>query len=432
MPAGTIIVDKRAQRGGSSPSRQRLLRRIDQQIKNAIPDIIEKGTLDQLTNDDQKIFVPIDNLAEPHFSYDTELGRRFRFMTGNDKFMPGDKIPRPQGGQKGDSNKKDASDSPEKDEDKFGIVLSRDEFLQYFYQDLELPMMEDKKTTESIDHYRWVHSGTANYGPPPRINVIGSLSRSLGRRIALKSVYTRKIEKLQALLIDEDDETTVTTIEEELKRLERRRRTVPFLEEVDLRFNLFKKEPIPINNAVMFCLMDVSGSMSKEEKDIAKRFYFFLYLMLTLNYDNVHVVWIRHTTDAQRVSEEEFFNSRETGGTVVSSSLHLANKIRLHGDELSPGGYPTAAWNIYFAQASDGDNMYNDMDVCVNLLNSHIMPVTNYYAYTQIRSPGEQNLWKHYLEVHAKYPKRFQMRHINSKKEIWGVFQDLFKKKSKR
>lgn len=437
--SGTIIVDRRAQRGASSPSRQRLLRRIDKQIRDAIPDIIEKRSIEDLTHGDQKIFVPIDNLSEPHFVYDDELGRRYRFYTGNDKFIPGDKIPRPPGGGGGSSDKGDPSDDPSKDQDKFGIILSRDEFLQYFYKDLELPMMEDKKTTHSLDHYHWIHAGTANYGPPPRLNVISSLTKSLGRRIALRSVFSRKIEQFEALLEEElgrgeeeQDKGRIITLEEEIARATRKRKIVPFLEEVDLRFNRFKKEPIPVSNAAMFCLMDVSGSMSKEEKDIAKRFYFFLHLMLTLNYDNVHVIWIRHTTDAQRVTEEEFFNSRETGGTVVSSSLELANKIRIHGDEMSPGGYPTANWNIYFAQASDGDNMYNDMDKCTDILINHLMRVTNHYSYIQVRAPGEENLWKHYLEVAKRFPKRFQMKHINHKKEIWGVFSDLFRKKTSR
>jgi uncharacterized sporulation protein YeaH/YhbH (DUF444 family) len=252
----------------------------------------------------------------------------------------------------------------------------------------------------------------------------------------LRSVFSRNIEHFEALLKeelemeeDERDEKRIITLEEEIARATRKRKIVPFLEDVDLRFNRFKKEPIPVNNAVMFCLMDVSGSMSKEEKDIAKRFYFFLHLMLTLNYDNVHVVWIRHTTDAQRVTEDQFFNSRETGGTIVSSSLELANKIRTQGDEMSPGGYPTKNWNIYFAQASDGDNMYNDMDMCTDILLNHLMNVTNHYSYIQVRAPGEENLWKHYVKVAKRYPKSFQMRHINNKKEIWSVFSELFKKK---
>lgn len=427
--SGTIIVDRRSQRGRSSPSRQRLLKRIDKQIREAIPDIVERNSIDQLTRGDQKIFVPIDNLAEPHFVYDEELGRRYRFYTGNDKFMPGDKIPRPPKKGQGDGDKPKPGDDPTKDQDKFGIILSRDEFLQYFYKDLELPLMEDRKSTTSVDQFHWVHAGTANYGPPNRLNVINSMTKSLGRHIALKGVFTKRIHELEVLLDEEDDESTILTLEHEIARNVRKRRIIPFLEDVDLRFNLFKKEPIPVNNAVMFALMDVSASMSREEKDIAKRFFFFLYLMLTLNYDNVHIVWIRHTTDAQRVTEDEFFNSRETGGTVVSSSLELANKIRLYGDDYSPGGYPTKSWNIYFAQASDGDNMYNDMDKCVDILQSQLMKVTNHFSYIQVRAPGEENLWKHYLKVQNRYPRRFQMRHINARSEIWQVFSEIFHKR---
>jgi hypothetical protein len=424
----TIIVDRRAQRGRSSASRQRLLRRIDQQIKNAIPDLIEKNSIGDLTSGDQKIFVPIDNLAEHHFSHDQTLGRRYRFMTGNDKFIPGDRIPRPEGGS---GNDKKPSDSPEKTEDQFGIILNREEFLQFFYQDLELPFMDERRTTQSLDHYQWVHAGHSHYGPPPRLNVIHSLRNSLGRRIALQNVFVRRIQEIEALIDEEDDESTLVELAEKLRYNERRKRLVPFLEEVDLRFNRFKKDPVPVSNAVMFALMDVSGSMSKEEKDIAKRFFMFQYLMLTLNYDRVDIVWIRHTTDAVRVTEEEFFGSKETGGTIVSSAIELADKIRMYGDEQSPGGYPTRAWNIYISQVSDGDNMYNDMDKCKHLL-FELMRYVNYYAYIQVRAPGEENLWKHYKEIHTRYPERFQLRHINDKKEIWGVFSELYKKRNKK
>lgn len=174
------------------------------------------------------------------------------------------------------------------------------------------------------------------------------------------------------------------------------------------------------------CPMDVSASMSKEEKDIAKRLYMFLYLFLESQYKHVDIVWIRHHTAAKRVDEDEFFNSKETGGTIVSSALELAHKIKVNGDELSVGGYPTNQWNIYFAQCTDGDNAYSDRAKCHDLLHQ-IMKYTQYYAYVQIRSPGEENLWREYLPIAEAYP-NFQMRHINAKEEIWKVFSGLFQK----
>ena len=103
----------------------------------------------------------------------------------------------------------------------------------------------------------------------------------------------------------------------------------------------------------MFCLMDVSGSMDEERKDIAKRFFILLYLFLTRNYERIEVVFIRHHTIAKEVDEDEFFHSRESGGTVVSSALKLMQEIIRER-------YPLTEWNIYAAQASDGDNWDDD------------------------------------------------------------------------
>ena len=421
--ANTHIVDRRHNTGKSSPNRQRLVRRIEQQIRDAIPDIVEGNSIRDIGHGG--IQVPIKGLDEPILRHDPELGKRNRVFSGNDRFRTGDQIPKPlgQGDRDGDQ---DPGDQPGGQDD-FMMEISRDEFLHYFFQDLELPYMDERQQAESVDHYEWQHAGHIRYGIPARLNVIRSMGNSLGRRIALQSIFKKRVEALHARL-EECEEDEVQGIMEAIKDAEKKLRTIPFIDEVDLRYDHFKKVPVPIDRAVMFCLMDVSGSMSKEEKDIAKRFYFFLYLMLEANYKQVDIVWIRHHMAAERVDEETFFNKRETGGTVVSTALELADHIKWNGDEMSIGGYPTRNWNIFFAQASDGDNFYSDMDRSVQLL-MKIMRYSNYYAYVQIRSPGEENLWAHYKEVAEIYPKKFQMRHIHERKEIWKVFRDLFEKR---
>src|SRR5690606_17167022 len=102
---------------------------------------------------------------------------------------------------------------------------------------------------------------------------------------------------------------------------------VPWLDDFDLKYNLHVKDPAPSSKAVMFCLMDVSGSMNQATKDMAKRFFILLYLFLKRNYEHTEVVFIRHHTSAKEVDEEEFFYSRETGGTIVSSALKLMKQI---------------------------------------------------------------------------------------------------------
>ena len=102
--------------------------------------------------------------------------------------------------------------------------------------------------------------------------------------------------------------------------MRRRWREIPFLDPIDVRFNRFEAVPKPITQAVMFCLMDVSGSMSEEMKDLAKRFFMLLYLFIQRRYRHVEIVFIRHTHHAEEVDEDTFFYSRETGGTVVSTA----------------------------------------------------------------------------------------------------------------
>ena len=136
---------------------------------------------------------------------------------------------------------------------------------------------------------------------------------------------------------------------------------MPFLDTNDLRYNLHVKRPVPTSQAVMFCLMDVSGSMDQQIKDMAKRFYLLLYMFLKRHYERTDIVFIRHHTVAKEVDEQEFFYSRETGGTVVSSALRLMK-------EVIDARYSPNEWNIYGAQASDGDNWNDDSPICRKLL----------------------------------------------------------------
>jgi uncharacterized protein len=424
------IVDRRGETDRSSPNRERLLRRLNSNIKKAIPDILGGHSIETIGKDGQGIRIPIKGLDEPVFHNDQNLGKHHIIYSGNDRFNEGDTIPKPLDpqGETGSGTGDDAGTSGEKDD--FIIHLSRQEFIGFFFSDLELPFMEEKKQTVSVDSYQMRHSGYRREGIPARLDVIKSLGNALGRRIALQKQYDKKIERAMEKMGEHDvTEEEARDFLQFIEEMKRRRLCVPYLDYVDLRYDFFTKEPVPINSAAMFCLMDVSGSMTKEEKSIAKRFFFFLYLFLESQYKEVDIIWIKHHVDAVRCTEDAFFNDRDGGGTVVSSALELAHNIKVNGDDLSPGGYPTNLWNIYFAQASDGDNDPSDDARCGECLR-RILPYTNYFAYTQIRTPHEGNLWKAYEGVSLEYP-RLQLRHINEKKEIWKVFHGLFKKQQK-
>jgi uncharacterized sporulation protein YeaH/YhbH (DUF444 family) len=201
--------------------------------------------------------------------------------------------------------------------------------------------------------------------------------------------------------------------------LRERMKRVPFLDPFDLRYRNRVREPKPTSKAVMFCLMDVSGSMDESRKDLAKRFFILLYLFLSRHYEKTEVVFIRHHTQAAEVTEDEFFHATESGGTVVSSALTLMNDIireRYMGSE----------WNIYGAQASDGDNWQQDSSKCRELLDSKILPLVRYYAYVQV-ADEDQNLWEEYTRVRDANA-HFAMQKIVTPSQIFPVFRDLFKK----
>jgi uncharacterized sporulation protein YeaH/YhbH (DUF444 family) len=165
--------------------------------------------------------------------------------------------------------------------------------------------------------------------------------------------------------------------------------------------------------------MDVSGSMDEARKDLAKRFFILLYLFLTRHYEKIDIVFIRHHTQAQEVDEENFFHSTETGGTVVSSALVLM-------EEIARARYPTSEWNIYGAQASDGDNWHHDSGRCRELLAHNILPLCRYFAYVQV-AEEEQNLWDEYSALAAD-SKTFAIRKVTEASQIYPVFRELFKK----
>ncbi len=208
------------------------------------------------------------------------------------------------------------------------------------------------------------------------------------------------------------DQHQLMALREQIELLEKRIGAVPFIDSFDLRFRNFQKRPEPTSKAVMFCLMDVSGSMDQATKDMAKRFYILLYMFLSRSYKNVEVVYIRHHTQAKEVDEQEFFYSQETGGTIVSSALKMMADI-------VKDRYNPAEWNIYAAQASDGDNWADDSPQCADLLAQQILPFVRYYAYIEITPRPHQSLWLEYEKLQQSFdnfaiqPIRQVSRHLS-------------------
>lgn len=419
-----LIIDRRPNgKHKGAVNRQRFLRRYRKHIKDAVSDAVNKRSITDTERGDE-ISIPRKDVSEPQFRHGNG-GRQRRILPGNKEFLTGDKIARPPGGAGSGGSGGDPSNTGE-GMDEFVFELTHAEFLDFMFEDLELPNLV-KKQLKDTEAYKAIRGGYTSEGIPARLNVVQSLRGAQARRIALGGAIRRQIkelkDELERLEQQTGSEDRIREIQTELDRLQRRLNQIPFLDDFDLRYNNFIQQPLPTTSAVMFCLMDVSGSMTQDIKNLAKRFFILLHLFLKRNYQKIDIVFIRHHTAASEVDEEEFFYSRETGGTVVSSALTMMEQI-------IRDRYPTSDWNIYAAQASDGENWSDDSPQCRDLLQGSILPSVQHYAYIEINSGNDQQLWHAYEEILEKYQDKFAMKKVTDASDIFPVFHDLFERKS--
>ena len=419
------IVDRRlAGKNKSIGNRERFLRRHKEQIREAVKRAIDgRGIRDIERGED--IHIPKRDISEPVFGHG-QGGVREVVHPGNKDFVTGDRIARPKGGGGQGSGKGQASDQGE-GEDDFVFALSKEEFMQVFFEDLALPHLVRTQLAE-VPEWKSQRAGFSSDGTPNNLHVVRSMRGALSRRIALGAASRRELAELEQHLaecrrtLQPGDALVEAEIKDLVARIEALRVRVgriPYLDPIDLRYRSRIRVPVPTSKAVMFCLMDVSGSMDEGRKDLSKRFFILLYLFLTRHYEKIELVFIRHHTQAAEVDEENFFHARETGGTVVSSALMLM-------EEIIRARYSPAEWNIYGAQASDGDNWHHDSGRCRELLNDKLLPLCRYFAYVQV-ADEEQNLWEEYSQL-LEPNRHFAMRKATEPSMIYPVFRDLFKK----
>ncbi len=403
-------------------NRQRFVRRVKSHIRKAVSDSIRKRKVADLEGG-QEISIDAKDIREPAFGYDRAVGNRDYVLPGNKRYQRGDQIQKPgSGGGSGSNGSPDGEG-----EDNFVFALTSDEFLDLFFEDLQLPNLAKRKL-KSMATPAWSRAGYTSDGAPQRLNTSETMRRSLARRIAMRRPRLSDREELEERLAkaeEEGDEDQIARIREELATVKKRMSSVAFIDNVDLRYNRFDRTPRPTTQAVMFCLMDTSASMTEELKDLAKRFYMLLHLFLKRHYRSVDIVFIRHTYTASEVDEETFFYGRETGGTIVSSAL-------LEMKRIVQERYPIDDWNIYAAQASDGHNFDHDMPLTLNLLEQSILPMCQYYAYIEVgdEDPSfDSLLWQGYESLVVRH-EQFARAMVQAPEDIFPVFHDLFTSKS--
>ena len=389
---------------------------------------IDQGTIREVGRD-QAVTIPADSLHEPSFHTVFTKGQRQVVLSGNKEFSTGDRLARPKGGQ-GQGGGQGSGEGSGDAEDGFRFVLTRDEFLDLFFEDLELPDLV-KSQIVATETMAPVRAGISMDGAPSQIDMARTMRHSMARRIGLRRPKPPEVHALEAeiaaLEASGEDFDRLTLLRGELELSLRRMARVPWIDPVDLRYRRYTQVPKPSARAVMFCMMDVSGSMSEQMKDLAKRFFLLLHVFLERRYKRVELVFIRHTETAEEVDEQTFFTDPRTGGTVVSTAL--AEFIRIQRAR-----YPQDSWNIYAAQASDGDNSGNDTQQAVSMLETDILPVVQHFAYIEVAASaamirGETDLWRGYDPLSRRAAK-LAMRRVSDRRDIFPVFRDLFGRKA--
>ena len=424
------IIDRRANPHGKNlENRQRVLARARALVAKSVRAAIDQGTLREVGRD-QVVTIPADSLHEPNFHTVFSSGQRQIVLPGNHQFSAGDRLGRPpRGGGEGGGSGPGLGGG--EGEDSFRFVLTRDEFLDLFFEDLELPDLL-KNQIAATEVTAPMRSGYRVDGSPSQIDMTRTMRQSMARRIGLRRPKSDEMleleEEINSLELTGEDVDRLNQLRAELIAARQQLARVPWIDPLDLRYRRLVQIPRPAASAVMFCLMDVSGSMTEPMKDLAKRFFLLLHVFLERRYKRVELVFIRHTETAEEVDEQTFFTDPRTGGTVVSAALTEFSRIQRER-------YPENSWNIYVAQASDGDNPESDTRQAVGMLEEEILPAVQYYAYIEVAASGAQirgetELWRCYTPVSRRVPK-MAMNRVFDQRDIFPVFRQLFGRKAK-
>ena len=381
------IIDRRANGAGkSAPNRKKFIDRYKKQIKDSVEKAIAGRNMKDAAKDTE---VEIDrhSTQEPTYQIDPSTGKKTRVYAGNDRFSKGHREDKPEGGE-GQGNQ--ASNSGD-GEDAFTFQLTKEEFYDIYFEGMELPNFV-KESLVGANKFKLKRSGFTRFGNPSRLNGKKTMEQAIARRIAAKAQGKER---------------------------------PPYLDDVDVRFDNIIQKPYPITKALMFCIMDVSGSMDEPDKTISKKFFMLLYLFLTKCYTEVEVRFIKHTEEAHEVDEQTFFYDRSTGGTIVSTAFTLMKKIMEEEVNLE-------STNVYVAQASDGDNWPNDNALLVKTLTESILPNVQYMAYIQTRNQQKYSWSSRIPDLLKTYStigdEKLNCKLVQNEKDVYPVLRELFER----
>jgi hypothetical protein len=384
----------------SASDRQRHKKKIEDAIKDGIHNIVsEESIIGQ--DGKKKINIPVRGIKEYRFIYgENENNQKVGSAPGKDV----------QRGQKvGDADKpakgKGGKGSNEKGNEFYEVEITLEELAHYLFNDLELPDLA-RKSIKNIVGEKWKRHGYRSDGIRPRLDK---------KQTAINRIKRKKATELRKK--QENLEPNPNATEEEEERF-------PFHEN-DLRYRHIKKDIKESSNAVIFFLMDISGSMSQNKKFLARSFYFLLYHFINARYENCEVIFIAHDTEAYEVDEDRFFKRGESGGTKVSSGLQMVQDI------INKRFHPSS-WNVYCFQCSDGDNWSDDDERTVDLA-MRLKDTCQLFGYCQIEPKEEKSGWDTSRKLNQTYfpliDTNFKCVDISGKEDIWPAFQKLLGKR---
>lgn len=400
------LIDRRSDKNKMHGSKHRFYRRYKKQIEEAVA---QSSSITKRKDGGYNVSLPERSLSEPKIRRGAG-GVRSHVLSGNRKYSTGDELPKPEQDEKGSK----AGNSGE-GEDSFDFVISEDEYAKLFFEGLALPPFIEKESTQ-LKQMKRKRAGFVPVGSSQNISIVRTMKTAVARRIAGTGKYKKRIKECLALLENTKDKKTIKVLEEEIEALKKKIKKVPYIDDVDVRYHNVVEVEFPKTQAVVFFVMDVSGSMDEARKNTAKRFFMLYHAFLKRQYENIEVVFIRHHTDATIVDEHEFFYSRMTGGTVISTALEKVV-------EQMETNYQPHSWNIYVAQASDGDNYQDDISWCSTLLQQRILPFVRYYTYVEVLASYRQEYWELLEGIGSE---NLKAEVIREEKDVYPVFRRFF------
>ena len=377
----------------SASDRSRHKKKIEKAIRDGITDIIsEESIIGQ--DGKKKIKIPVRGIKEWQFVYGDNVGQK---KIGS---APGTDIEKGQVVKKGQQPGQGGGSKAGKDkgEEAYEVEITLEELAEYLFESLNLPDL-DKKKLKTIMQEKPRRHGTRTTGIQPRLDKKLSAVERIRRKAAAKRAGEIEIDPV--------------TGEE----------VFPFHDN-DLRYHHIKSKPKEASSAVVFFMMDVSGSMTKDIKYIARSFFFVLYHFLRYKYENLEIVFISHTTEAKEVDEDSFFKRAESGGTFISTAPELARKIALER-------FHPSSWNIYAFHCTDGDNWPEDNEKAKKAF-AELAEISQMIGYSEILSGPKSDNWNEDVDktvwgsLVSLQGQKFKMNIIKNAQDIWPVFKKLF------